>query len=417
STFNTAAGYLLDSGYTFDLISDKQLQNIHVNGHDIESANASYKTILLAETKYLPLETLQKLVQSVKEGATLVVYKDMPRDVPGYGNLAERRAAYRRLLDQIILTGNGAVKKSALGKGFVISGDDLEELMDAAAVRKEDICSSGLRFVRRKYSNGNSKGKYYFISNPTTHAIDDMMTIYAPGASIVRYDPMFGKVGTLTPLMMREARSIYLPLSLLPGESCILQVSYDGADTKGIKPYPEAHPNGAAQPITGSWKLDFLSGGPSLPAAATLESPGSWTDLPGDAVKAFSGTARYTTRFKKPAGKADEWLLDLGKVAESAEVLLNGKKIATLIGPLYQYSIPAALLQADNELQIIVSNDMANRIAYMDKQGIPWKIFYNINMPARLKQNVGPDGLFTAAAWQPKPSGLLGPVTITPLIY
>jgi len=60
---------------------------------------------------------------------------------------------------------------------------------------------------------------------------------------------------------------------------------------------------------------------------------------------------------------------------------------------------------------------MANRIADMDKRGVPWKKFYNTNFPARLRQNAGPDGLFTAAKWSPKASGLLGPVTITPVIY
>jgi hypothetical protein len=58
---------------------------------------------------------------------------------------------------------------------------------------------------------------------------------------------------------------------------------------------------------------------------------------------------------------------------------------------------------------------MANRIIDLDKRGVQWKKFYNINMSARLAENRGPDGLFTAAKWQPKPSGLIGPVTITPL--
>jgi hypothetical protein len=38
-------------------------------------------------------------------------------------------------------------------------------------------------------------------------------------------------------------------------------------------------------------------------------------------------------------------------------------------------------------------------------------------MSARLAENRGADGLFTAAKWQPKPSGLLGPVTLTPMKF
>jgi hypothetical protein len=36
-------------------------------------------------------------------------------------------------------------------------------------------------------------------------------------------------------------------------------------------------------------------------------------------------------------------------------------------------------------------------------------------MPSRLRENAGRDGLFTAAHWKPRASGLLGPVTLTPL--
>ena len=99
---------------------------------------------------------------------------------------------------------------------------------------------------------------------------------------------------------------------------------------------------------------------------------------------------------------------------ETAEVILNGKSLATLIGPSFTTVIPASELQVTNKLEIIVANLMANRIAYMDRNKLPWKVFYNINMPARLKENAR-DGLFNAAHWKPRPSGLLGPVTMTPL--
>ena len=66
-------------------------------------------------------------------------------------------------------------------------------------------------------------------------------------------------------------------------------------------------------------------------------------------------------------------------------------------------------------LEVEVANLMANRMAAMDKAGTRWKMFYNVNIPSRLPENRGPDGLFTAASWEPLESGLLGPVTVTPL--
>jgi hypothetical protein len=66
-------------------------------------------------------------------------------------------------------------------------------------------------------------------------------------------------------------------------------------------------------------------------------------------------------------------------------------------------------------LEVSVSNLMANRIAALDHAGVRWRKFYNVNFPARFPQNRGADGLFSAAAWEPVESGLLGPVTLTPL--
>ena len=168
---------------------------------------------------------------------------------------------------------------------------------------------------------------------------------------------------------------------------------------------------------TGDWKINFVSGGPVLPATATVKTLGSWTDLPNEDVKKFSGTARYSIQIRKPLGNAAAWKLDLGTVGESAEVILNGTKLATLIGPSFQLTIPAAKFKDDNLLEVIVTNGMANRIADLDKRGVVWKKFYNTNFPARLAKNRGADGLFTAAKWQPKPSGLMGPVTLTPVIF
>jgi hypothetical protein len=94
---------------------------------------------------------------------------------------------------------------------------------------------------------------------------------------------------------------------------------------------------------------------------------------------------------------------------------VNGKTLATVLGPIYKVTIPASLLKAENELLVRVSNGMTNRIIGLEKEGAPWKKFYNINFPAHEAANRGPNGLFTAANWQPEVSGLLGPVTIAPL--
>ena len=159
------------------------------------------------------------------------------------------------------------------------------------------------------------------------------------------------------------------------------------------------------------WKVAFITGGPILPPTSQVSTLGSWTNLPVEEVKNFSGTAQYSIHFSKPF-EAAGYVLDLGSVQESAEVLLNGKKLAVLIGPSYKLLIPVKECKDDNLLQVNVTNVMANRIADLERRGVVWKKFYNTNFPSRLPQNRGVDGIFTAAKWAPRASGLLGPVLL-----
>jgi hypothetical protein len=200
-------------------------------------------------------------------------------------------------------------------------------------------------------------------------------------------------------------------LQLAPGESCILDT---GDQPVGGATYPYLNLATAPQPFTGTWDVAFVSGGPTLPAKIKTSNLASWTTMAGEDGKKFSGTATYSTTFAMPAGTADGYVLDLGRVAQSARVQVNGQAVTTLIGPVYQVFLPKSQLRPTNTLTVTVSNLMANRIADMDRNKQEWRIFYNTNMNAKLKENRGADGLFSAEKWEPLESGLLGPVTLTP---
>ncbi len=168
----------------------------------------------------------------------------------------------------------------------------------------------------------------------------------------------------------------------------------------------------AATPIalTGPWKISFLKGGPELPPALETTALTSWTDLGGDEAKRFGGTARYRLEFDAPTTKPSDWLLDLGDVRESARVILNGQPVATAWSLPFRVRIASALLKPGrNVLELDVTNLAANRIRYMDQNKLPWKIMRDSNV---VNINYRP---FDASAWPLTPSGLLGPVTLTPL--
>lgn len=405
--FEHVSKWMLDHGYTFDFFSDRQLQKMTVSGDEIISSGNKYKAILLPANKFIPEKTFQKLVELAKNGARILAYKSMPQDVPGLAKLDERRKLFNTLNTSLKFHDQGGMQKATAGKGALYVSNDLGSLLAETRVTNEELTAKGLQFIRRR----DPAGTVYFINNRTDKPFDGWVALNAANGvqSVALFDPMTGSSGLARSSIKNGKASIRLQLQ--PYESVIARTY----NTKQAAPsFPYYRQSTSPHQLNGAWTVEFLNGGPTLPATRTVNTLSSWTEFEGEDVKNFSGSVKYSLSFQKPAGNAGAWLLDLGKVHETAEIFINGKKLATLIGPTFQVVIPPAMLRENNTLEIVVSNLMANRIAYMDRNNIPWKIFYNINMPARRRENAR-NGIFTAAEWKPLPSGLIGPVTLAPL--
>ena len=412
TSFNKAAEEMLELGYSWDLISDKQIQLLKFVNGKLKAPGGDYETIVLSGVKYLPLATLQKLVSLANQGATIIFHDGIPSMVPGLSDIENKQKQFDALIRQLqfIITNAAGVSNATSGRGMFLEGAEIKYLLANADIRHERyLADRGLKCIRRKINGG----EYYFITNDAKETFNDWVLLNTKLQHAVLFDPMQQRNG-IAKTRQGDNSTLDIFLHLAPGESCVVQTR--ATKLSGSK-FPYTESAGETIALNGKWDLKFLSGGPSLPSSTSLNELRTWTNLNIEGVKEFSGTVEYKTNFKKTSVNAAIWSLDLGDVKESATVILNGKKIATLIGPSYTVIVPASALKADNILQVIVTNSMANRIIDLDKRGVEWKKFYNINMSARLPENRGPDGLFTAAKWEPKPSGLFGPVTITPLKY
>jgi len=104
-------------------------------------------------------------------------------------------------------------------------------------------------------------------------------------------------------------------------------------------------------------------------------------------------------------------MLDLGDVRESARVRLNGHEIGTFWSLPMRKPVGSFLLPGENLLEIEVTNLAANRIRYLDRSGVDWKIMRDINF---VDINYEP---FDASKWPIQPSGLLGPVRLIPMHF
>ena len=404
--FEHVAKWMQEEGYGFDFFSDRQLKKFSFTNKQIFTGGNNYKAILLPANKLMDENSFSKLLELASNGATILVYKELPKGPPGLSKTDTRTKMFNNILGQIVPTENGKLQVCGIGKGKFIISDDMEALMKAAAVSKALVNEKELSVIKRRIG---SKA-IYFVTNRTAQPIDKWITLSDPAKAAGLFDPMTGSKG-MADYSITDNGLTQVRVRLDSFESVIV-TSLDYRLKEAMFPYK----NLVDQPteLTGTWKLKFLDGGPQLPQSLELTKLGSWTGFQDEVTKAFSGTALYTLVFDKPSGHTGDWLLNLGKVGVTASVSINGESLGSLTGPVFSIRIPADKLQDRNKLEVMVANLMANRIAWMDRNNKPWKIFYNTNMPARKKENVK-NNIFYAGDWAPLPSGLMGPVTLTPL--
>lgn len=406
--FEIAATTMHENGYSFDYISDRQIAQLQSGGKTIVAAGAKYQTIVLPATAFMQLASLKKVWELAENGASILALQHLPKDIPGLGGYEANKAQYDQLVSKLHFeaTANPAVKKAVLGKGVIYLSDQLVAMLELAAIRKESMIKAGLEFIRSQ----RGTGQLYFIANRTGKALEGWYPVNSNLQNSICFNPMNDAIGKpSTRKTATDSWEIYLQLAT--DESVLLQTSKDPVN---ISNYPYYQKMGKSIELNGPWTLKFLKGGPVLPAPRQLASLQEWTSI-DTSYQYFSGTASYTTSFKKPVGTSNAYLLNLSQVRESADIILNGVKLASIIGPEFQLSIDASILKADNQLEIQVANSMANRIIDLEKRKVIWKKFNNTNYPARLAQNRNANGLFDASNWLPKASGLSGTVQLIPI--
>jgi hypothetical protein len=398
------AGDLVAHGYTFDYVSDAQLDDTHVEGDSLRTPGAAYRAVLVPKTAHLPLATLQRLLALASDGATVVFVDALPSDVPGYGQLAQRRTLFRAALAKLNFgpTKTAGLSSAAIGRGRILLGDSFASAVAGVDAAREPIADSGLGVLRRRTSDG----EIYFIANLTAKPFDGWARLgRSAAAGAVLMDARSGRIGVAALRGPADSAEVYLQLQ--PSESIFVKtLTSRAAEGPSWQYFQEA---GAPIPIDGQWHVAFTSGGPELPPAFSTSRLSSWTDQGGEAGR-FAGTARYEIDFNLPDGaKADDWRLDLGDVRETAKVFLNGTEVDRLWSLPFSTRVGAQLKPGLNVLALDITNLSANRIRDLDIRKVPWKNFYEINFVNINYRR------FDASTWPLQPSGLLGPVQLVPL--
>ncbi|MGH7939867.1 MAG: glycosylhydrolase-like jelly roll fold domain-containing protein, partial [Limisphaerales bacterium] len=300
-----------------------------------------------------------------------------------------------------------------IGRGRIFIGDAEEALALSNVAREPMNDHAGVFYIRRAFAGGWN----YFIANRHGGRLDGWVTLGRPAQSAALMDPMTGRTGMAGIRQVDGRTQVYLQLQ--PGGSIILRL-FSGRQRNPRRAIASRRQvnepawvywetNGSPTEITGAWNVNFVQGGPELPAPFSTAHLASWADQPDPNAQRFAGSAEYTIAFDAPGMTAGPCFLNLGTVCQSARVRLNGKDYGTLIVPPFGVVVDN-LKPHDNKLEVEATNVSANRIRDLDRRHVPWKIFGDIGI---VDVNYQP---FDASNWPLTDSGLLGPVTLTPML-
>ncbi len=410
--FIATVNEICNNGYDVDYISDSFVRTTRcIDGQLVTSGGAAYKAIIVPGVKRMPADVLAQLEKLARAGATVVFIGGMPEDIPGYGNFEARRKVFGNTLERIKLTIDNSqvtidnsqltIHKSQLGKGRIILGDDYRETLALCGVQPEEVKTKhGMQYIRRC----NGKGHHYFISALQPEGMDGWVTLSVDDADAMIFDPVTGEKGRAATRTTDNGLQVYLQLS--SGQSLIVQTF---ATPVATEKWNYLQPQNIALTLDHGWKLDFVESTPAIGGTFDIDSPRSWTTLDTPHATTTMGTGRYTLQFDLPAIVADEWVLDLGDVRESARVRINGKEAGTAWCVPFQLSVGKYLKPGKNSIEVEVTNLPANRIAELDRQQVPWRRFKEINVVDLNYKKTG------YAHWAPLPSGLNGLVKLIPM--
>jgi predicted GH43/DUF377 family glycosyl hydrolase len=292
------------------------------------------------------------------------------------GNLLSRETVFhlRRLLQEggTILV-NGRVRSMeapdstiVLGQKGVIYGPWRNGSLDALALPPDLLLKEhdGRRATAIAWTHRTARDfDIYFVSNQqaTERLINTSFRI--SGKLPELWDAVTGEQRMATDWSMQDGRT---NMSLrLPPNGALFVIFRKGTRAKEMHRavnWPELQ---ATQTLNNDWQVTFdtTKGGPA--GVVHFAELRDWSKDTAAQIRYYSGTALYKKRFRWSPGKKDTLsrvFLDLGRVANMAEVTVNGIHCGVAWTAPYRVDITAGLREGENELVIAVTNTWANRL-------------------------------------------------------
>lgn len=375
--------------YAYDFVNADVLAGaLSVSDGDlVAKSGARYRVLFLGgSSRRMTLATLRRLHALATAGATIV--GQAPAGSPALGD-------DRKQFDRLVRRMWAGKAATAVGKGRVVNSRDVEAALGTLGQAPDvDFGGSGgkgLSFVHRRLDDGD----LYFVVNHGNAPVSTEALFNVRGKAAEYWH---ADTGTSAPAGWRtHGHGTAVPLSLAANESVfvVFRKAATGPAGAPVDTPPAWSP--VAIPADG-WQVGF--DGLAAPAPIAGGALGSLTGSADPQVKYFSGTSTWRRGFTLPEGVAPgtPMKLDLGKVGDVAEVIVNGKPAGIAWKPPYEVDIGALVVAGANTVEVRVANLWVNRLVG-DAQ------------PGAQKATFTAAPTYTADA-PLRPAGLIGPVTL-----
>ncbi len=375
----------IPEGYNYDFINTDALVNLLSVKDEklVTPSGMSYQLLVLDSSAVnMTLPVLRKIEKLVKGGAVICGIK--PLKTP---SLADDQEEFDRVVNQIWNSGNSKV----------FTGKTIKEVLSHMGVApdftyKKTGSNTELLCVHRESSDLD----IYWINSRSNKSQNSEVSFRIEGKVPEIWHPETGKIEDASYLI--EDHRTNVSLNLKPNDALFIVFR------KKTKATNNKLPNKNERLLTeleGAWGVTFQPQR-GAPVQKTFEFLQSWTNCSEKGIKYFSGTATYKKKIfieKDSLNNGSQAILDLGKVENLAEVVINGKSLGVLWKKPFQIDISKALKGGDNIIEIKVTNVWVNRLIGDEQTDVEKKITYSTMTYYKEKSRL-------------KKSGLLGPVKI-----
>jgi hypothetical protein len=398
------------------------LESAKIENRALHSGDGAYYVVVLPGVERIPLATLRKLEEFVRNRGTVIFTRRLPDKAPGLkAASADQGAADHEEVRKIVARLLAEENFPAL-----LAHDDRDELVDRLWHRySRDMWLPAnmpeLGFVHRTVELRGGSAELYFVVNTGNQLRAFPVQFRQTSMRAEIWNPLTGQSepGQIQPSARGMSAMI---LSLEPYGSRFVIFS------KEI-PAPARAETGAALPVeldlSTDWKVRFEDQGQPGHAASqqTFSTLRSWTDDP--VTRYYSGVVTYEKEIEISGdwlqeglgvalrlgdGKAVGRTLGMGfqaqyegPVREAAVVYVNGKRAGSAWCPPYKVDLTGLLRAGKNTLEIRVGNVAVN---YMAGRKLPDYRLLNLRYGERFQAQ-------DMDKVQPVTSGLLGPIHLT----